>query len=467
MAALLLAFSLAMVPPVQAGGRSGMQPYSFPVPIHKSKTMSLANAAERVSVGNPEIADILLINPKELYILGRQLGSTNIMVWDKNDRLVDIVDIEITHDLNGLKEKLHRFLPEEPIEVHTSQGQLVIGGQVSNLDKMNMALDLAQGYALAANNSDNPSTVLNLMTVGGGHQVMLEVTVTEVQRELARTLDSDFALVFEGSDFIGGLLGGDGLISNKGIFGSYVSGDVLFDFAMDVAKQQGLARVLAEPNLTTMSGQLAEFLSGGEFPVPVPNEDGVTIAYKEFGVGVKFVPTVLSSGRINLNLNVLVSELSTANSVGILPEGSSSIIVTPSVTKRSANSTIELGDGQTIAIAGLLSNTIRESVDALPGLGEIPVLGQLFSSQEYRNGETELVILVTPRLVRPINKDKLVLPTDGFIDPTDLDFYLMGRMSKRDREAPSDTNPNSASAPADTVPATDAGGTQNKYGHSL
>ncbi len=206
---LLLLTLISFPATLLAGGKAGMVPYSFPVPIYKSKTMSLNQSAARVSVGNPAIADILLINPTELYILGRQLGSTNIMVWNDRDRLVDIIDIEITHDLNGLKEKLHRFLPEEPIEVHSSQGQLVIGGQVSNLERMNMALDLAQGYAVAANNSDNTSTVLNLMSIGGGHQVMLEVTVTEVQRELARTLDSDFALVFESSDFIGGLLGGD------------------------------------------------------------------------------------------------------------------------------------------------------------------------------------------------------------------------------------------------------------------
>ncbi len=243
---------------------------------------------------------------------------------------------------------------------------------------------------------------------------------------------------------------------------------MLFDFAMDVAKQQGLARVLAEPNLTTMSGQMAEFLSGGEFPIPVPDRDGTTIEYKEFGVGVKFVPTVLDSGRINLNLNVLVSELSNANAVGVIPDGSTTALVTPSITKRSANSTIELGDGQTIAIAGLLSNTVRESMDELPGLGEIPVLGQLFSSQEYRNGETELVILVTPRLVRPIDRQKLVLPTDGFVDPTDLGFYLMGRLSKRDENVQPNTNPNNPSA-AQSVPepAADGGGTQNKYGHTL
>ncbi|GAA4879572.1 type II and III secretion system protein family protein [Ferrimonas pelagia] len=459
---------LMLLPAVsQAGGPAGLVPMSFPVPIYKSRTMGLDKAASRISVGNPEIADILLINPQELYILGRQLGSTNIMVWDGNDNLVDIIDIEITHDLNGLKEKLYRFLPEEEIQVHSSQGQLVIGGQVANLDKMNQALDLARGYAIAADNSDNTSTVLNMMSVGGGHQVMLEVTVTEVQRELARSLDSDFALVFDGSDFIGGILGGDGLLSDKGIFGSYVSGDVLFEFAMDAAKQQGLARVLAEPNLTTMSGQLAEFLSGGEFPVPVPDRDGTTIQYKEFGVGVKFVPTVLSNGRINLNLNVLVSELSNANAVGIIPAGSTTGLVTPSIIKRSANSTVELGDGQTIAIAGLLSNTIRESMDELPGLGEIPVLGQLFSSQEYRNGETELVILVTPRLVRPVNKDDLLLPTDGFVDPTDLGFYLMGQLSKRDLDQQPDTSPNAPVAQEPIAPATDGGGTQNKYGHSL
>ncbi|WP_156896997.1 MULTISPECIES: type II and III secretion system protein family protein [Ferrimonas] len=452
-----------------AGGPTALQLQSFPVPIYKSRTLPIKQAAARVSVGNPNIADILIMQPTELYVLGKQLGSTNILVWDDEDRLVDIIDIEITHDLNGLKEKLYRFLPEEPIQVHSSQGQLVIGGQVSNLDRMNMAMNLAQGYAVAADTSGNPSTVLNIMSVGGGHQVMLEVTVTEVQRELARQLDSDFQLITESSDFIGGIVGGDGIISDKGFFGSYVSGDFLFNFALDAAKQQGLARVLAEPNITALSGQLAEFLSGGEFPVPVPSREGTTIEYKSFGVGVKFVPTVLDSGRINLNLNVLVSELSNANSVGIVPEGSTAALVTPSIIKRSANSTIELGDGQTIAIAGLLSNTVRESLDELPGLGEIPILGQLFSSQEYRNGETELVILVTPRLVRPIIRDDLILPTDGFVSPSDVGFYLLGEMSQREEQDHIDTNPNTvvSEQPLAPVPATDNGGTQNKYGHSL
>lgn len=453
---------------VYAGGGTELMQQSFPVPIYKSRTLPIKQEAARVSVGNPSIADILIMQPTELYILGKQLGSTNILVWDEEDRLVDIIDIEITHDLNGLKEKLYRFLPDESIQVHSSQGQLVIGGQVSNLEKMNMAMDLARGYAVAADTSGNPSSVLNIMSVGGGHQVMLEVTVTEVQRELARQLDSDFQIISDGSDFLGGIIGGDGVINDKGFFGSYVSGDFIFNFALDAAKQQGLARVLAEPNITALSGQLAEFLSGGEFPVPVPSREGTTIEYKSFGVGVKFVPTVLDSGRINLNLNVLVSELSNANSVGIIPEGSTSALVTPSIIKRSANSTVELGDGQTIAIAGLLSNTVRESLDELPGLGEIPILGQLFSSQEYRNGETELVILVTPRLVRPIIGDDLILPTDGFVSPDDVEFYLLGELSQRNLEQQPDTNPNTVVVEADIdSPTTDAGGTQNKYGHSL
>lgn len=465
-----LGFVLAMVmmvTPVQAGGPTSLQQQSFPVPIYKSRTLPIKHEAARVSVGNPEIADILIMQPTELYILGKQLGSTNILVWDEEDRLVDIIDIEITHDLNGLKEKLYRFLPEELIEVHSSQGQLVIGGQVSNTERMTMAMNLAQGYAVAADTKGNPSSVLNIMSVGGGHQVMLEVTVTEVQRELARQLDSDFQIISEGSDFIGGIIGGDGIINDKGFFGSYVSGDFLFNFALDAAKQQGLARVLAEPNLTALSGQMAEFLSGGEFPVPVPSREGTSIEYKSFGVGVKFVPTVLDSGRINLNLNVLVSELSNANSVGVIPQGSTTALVTPSIIKRSAASTVELGDGQTIAIAGLLSNTVRESIDELPGLGEIPVLGQLFSSQEYRNGETELVILVTPRLVRPIVRDDLVLPTDGFVSPSDVGFYLLGELSQRQETVQPDTNPNPTAEVQEPMPTTDTGGTQNKYGHSL
>ncbi|QSP94969.1 type II and III secretion system protein family protein [Marinobacter salinisoli] len=469
-AAVMVMVANLLCAAVWAGGGSGLGVSVNLIPIYKSRTIPIQSTPARVSVGNPDIADILVTERSELYVVGKRLGSTNILVWDKNDRLVDSIDIEVTHDLNGLKDKLYRFLPDENISVLSSQGHLVLSGQVSSPERMEAAKRLADGYALAAGGEDANSEVLNMMSVGGGQQVMLEVTVAEVQRELAHRLNSDFSLVGQDGNFLGGLIGGDGLISEFGIFGSYVTNSFLYDFAIDAAKEQGLARVLAEPNITALSGQQADFLSGGEFPVPVPDDDGIKISYKEFGVGVSFVPTILGDGNINLNLDVLVSELSNANAVGIAPTGTTATIITPSIVKRSARTTVELADGQTIAIAGLLSNRVRESVNQLPGLGDVPILGQLFRSEEYLNGETELVILVTPRLAQPITREGLQLPTDGFVPPTDLEFYLLGRMFKRETEGDSgqrSTGGASSSAVQPGMRAAEMAGTGNKYGHAL
>jgi len=203
----------------------------------------------------------------------------------------------------------------------------------------------------------------------------------------------------------------------------------LFNLALDAAKQQGLARILADPTLTTLSGQEAKFLSGGEFPIPVPQGlNSVTIEFKQFGVAVKFLPVVLNSGHINLTLNVSVSELASNNTVTIAVPGSSSTFTIPSLTERSATGVVELSDGQTIGLAGLLSETTSSLVTRFPGLGSIPILGALFRSQSYQKGETELVILVTPRLARPLPPGKVRLPTDAYVEPTDVDFFFRGRM---------------------------------------
>jgi len=221
----------------------------------------------------------------------------------------------------------------------------------------------------------------------------------------------------------------DMVIEDKGFFASYLSDDALFNLAIDAAKENGLAKILAEPTLTTQTGQEAEFLSGGEFPIPVPQgNDSVTIEFKEFGVGVKFLPVVLDSGRINLKLNISVSELQTGNSVGIRQDGVTSAFLIPSLTKRSAISTVELGDGQTIGIAGLINENLREVITKFPGLGEIPIVGTLFRSQDFIKGETELLILVTPRLVKPLRPEDIRLPTEGFVEPSEFDWFVMGRL---------------------------------------
>jgi pilus assembly protein CpaC len=469
LSALAIALVLTSTSSFAGGPTELLDDDSLKIPIFKSKNLRMDQPIHRVSVGNPDIADILILRSRELYIVGKKLGTTNMLVWDENDNLVDVVNLEVTHDLNSLRRRLHEYLPNEKIGVQTSQGQLVVSGQSSSLVKMNTAIELAQGYATAAEVGKSKSTVVNMISIGGGQQVMLEVTVAEVSTEIARNLDANALLAFTGSSGTGGFASGNAISSpfpsiDANIFASYLSGDMLFNFALDVAKTNGLAKVLAEPNITALSGQKAEFLSGGEFPIPVPSDNGTTIEYRDFGVGVGFVPTILDSGKINLNLKVLVSEISNINSLGVSPLGSTSALIVPSLIKRTAETTVELADGQSIAIGGLLSDNLRESVTKVPGLADIPILGQLFRSQEFISGQTELVIMVTPRLVRPFNKEGVPLPTDGFVPSSDLEFYLLGKMTQQQK--PSATSPNELdNAPGSVMPS--SGGTEQQYGHKL
>jgi len=306
------------------------------------------------------------------------------------------------------------------------------------------------------------------MQIGGGQQVMLEVKVAEIARSELRSIESKMAFLSNSSRWsFGGISGAGsaltdvsgspfpaiaGAIENKGLFASYMSDDFLFNLALNASKENGLAKILAEPTLTTLTGQQAEFLSGGEFPIPVPQDLGrTTIEFKEFGVGLRFLPVVLGDGVINLKVNISVSEINDFNSVRVSTGLNSDVqFFVPSITKRSAEATFELRDGQTIGLAGLISEDLREVITKFPGLGDLPVLGALFRSQAFIKGETELMILVTPRLAKPIDPNKLTLPTDAFIEPSDADFYLLGRMEKN--------------LPAGS---TDSGGTDSDFGHQV
>ncbi|QDP02066.1 type II and III secretion system protein family protein [Thalassotalea sp. PS06] len=474
---LLVAFSLLVCAKVSAGGSIENQDPTIKIPIHKSKNVSMDQPVKRVSIANPKIADILIISKDEIYVVGKKLGTTNVMIWDENDDIIDVYNLEVTHDLATLRKRIHQYLPDEKIGIESSQGHLVLSGEASSTEKMAMAVKFAEGYATAAGSGKSGSQVLNMMSVGGGHQVMLEVTVAEVQSEVARRLDSKMLLAVDGSDGTIGITSGSDFLSSlgltqgidRGLFGSYLDGDLLLNFALDIAKQNGLAKILAEPNITALSGQQADFLSGGEFPIPVPNRDGITIQYRDFGVGVSFVPTILDSGKINLNLQVLVSELSSTNTVAISPDETNTSLVIPSIIKRTTSTTVELGDGQTIAIGGLISDNFRESVNKIPGLGDIPVLGQLFRSQEFIKGQSELVIMVTPRLVRPFNREGIKLPTDGFVEPGDMDFYLLGRTSSRPINETNESNPNTSGDTSNhsSELLLDDGGTSATYGHEI
>jgi pilus assembly protein CpaC len=250
-------------------------------------------------------------------------------------------------------------------------------------------------------------------------------------------------------------------VADNGAFFSVLSGDFFMNAVFEITKENGLAKILAEPTLTTTSGQQAEFLSGGEFPIPVPGTFGqTTIEFKEFGVGVKFLPVVLDSERISLKLNISVTELTDSNNVQVSIPEAQSVFIVPALTKRSAQSSVELFDGQTIGIAGLINEKTRALYDKLPGAGDIPMLGTLFRSQEFRSGQTELVIFVTPHLAKPIAKDRVQLPTDSFVPPSDLEFYLLGRMEAR-------KDPKAEESQAHSSTETAAGLDGGHYGHSM
>ena len=493
----------------RADTRTGAR--SMQVPLYKSELIRLTGPATRVSVGNPDVADILILRASQLYVLGKDLGTTNVLLWDRDDQLVDAIEVEVTHDLRSLKKKLFDLLPKEKIEVRSAQRNIILSGNVSNVTNMDAALKIARGYFAqftavdstefeqegAAASEQSSGEVINLMTVGGVQQVMLEVKVAEISRTELRRLDVRFNSILRNSSqwAWGGVNGGatfpdavfkpddvripvfDGAapfgpvidefapndlsIADKGFFASLLTENSLFNVAFDAAKEKGLAKVLAEPTLTTQTGQVAEFLSGGEFPIPVPQggaNNAVTIEFKEFGVGVKFVPVVLDNGRINLKLNISVSELVSGNTVGLEVDGVTSSFIIPSLTKRSAMSTVELADGQTIGIAGLINENLREVVTKFPGLGSIPVIGALFRSQEFIKGETELLILVTPHLASPIGPRQVRLPTEGFAEPGDLSWFLLGRTEGRSPSGSTDAvksvmssqihDPNAAKAPS-------------------
>jgi pilus assembly protein CpaC len=449
------------------------------LPLFKSRVVVADLPTARVAVGNPDIADIVVISPLQLYVLAKDIGTTNILFWGRDNQLIGSVNLEVVHDLDGLKSKLHQLLPQEPIEVYSAQRSIILKGRASNISAMNGAVRIAEGYLAqiqtakesqefeqeSASRRPDKSVgqVINLIEVAGSHQVMLEVKVAEIARTEVKRMQAKFFSIAKGTDgAIGGVNGGgnfpdalfapddvrlptlpgipwgpaidefapnDLSMANQGLFGTFIDEDFLFNLAIDAAKEKGLAKILAEPTLTTLTGQEAQFLSGGRFPIPVSDGvEGVTIQFEQFGVALKFLPVVLSSGRINLKVNVSVSELVDTGSLVLRSPGVSSATFVPALRERSASATVELGDGQSMGLAGMIDDNLREVVTKFPGLGDIPILGALFRSNNFQKGQTELVILVTPRLARPIKPDDITLPTDKFIEPTDTEFYWKGEL---------------------------------------
>lgn len=459
---LALAMTLVAVPT----GASA-QNQSVEVPLNKSQILPIDQQVARVSVGAPNIADILITNPRQLYILGKSLGTTNVVLWDENDVSFAQFEVTVTHDLRTLKAKLFELFPDERPKLMSSQQQLVVSGEISNLSKMDAILRVAESFVPGKQEEDGPK-VLNLMEVGGVQQVMLEVKVAELSRTVLKRLGVNLAAFRPGSQEtrIGVFNGGasfpdartpddlrvplfgplDGTnnpagpavdefsptepsVSGPGLFLSFLDPSFFLQVVIDAAKETGLAKILAEPTLVTLSGQEAQFLSGGEFPIPVATGDdaGISVEFKEFGIGLRFLPVVLDSGRVSLKVNVSVSELIAEQSIAIGVPTTNAAFAIPSLTKRSTQSTVELNHGESLAIAGLISDDLRDSVTKFPGLGDVPILGQLFRSQEFQQDKTELIIFVTADLAKTTTAEQIRLPTDGLVVPSDVEYYLLGK----------------------------------------
>lgn len=441
----------------------------------QSKVLRTPFAISRISVADPDIADIMLISEKEIYVNGQSPGVTNISIWGKSRFTSATVTVEA--DVSLLKEKLHQVLPKEKIAVEAAGDSIVLSGEVIGPVAQSTAISLALPYV-----GNKKEKVVNLLHIGGVQQVLVEVRLAEINRNVAERMGVNLWALGKSGNFgvsqinnlgnvstlsrtlasllkVGPPTGGTtGTISSSllgpgagesGAFGTifkqalspnltamagFKAGGLLWTMFFDVLKQQGLGRLLAEPNLVTTSGQEASFLAGGEFPIPVPQASGggttITIEYKKFGVALVFTPTVLDDGKIALKVAPEVSELDTTAGVAFTSGG----FFVPGLKIRRTSTHVEVKDGETFAIAGLLSDSHRNVVNKFPVLGDIPILGTLFRSSSFQKNETELVVMVTPHLVKPMKATAARLPTDAYIEPNDFEFYLLGALEGRKKQ---------------------------------
>ncbi len=406
------------------------------VPMNRAVVVESDVPFAELSIANPGIADISSLSDRTIYVLGKSPGLTTLTLLDATGRLITNVNVRVAADVTEFKERLRQILPGEKIEVRTANDGIVLSGVVSSSARLQRALDLAERYA--------PERVSNLMSVGGVQQVMLKVRFAEMQRSVSKSLSS--SLGFKGSIFGGdaGLNGGTGTLNNQLGLSNSLSGNiplandntgaVLFGFnagsvqvglLIEALEQKGVVRTLAEPNLSALSGQEAKFLAGGEFPIPVAQRDGLfSIEYKAFGIELNFVPRVVDKDVINLELMAAVSDIDPTLGANI------NDLNVPAFSRRETSTTVEMRDGESFAIAGLIEDEFLDNAAQMPWLGDVPVLGALFRSADYARKQTELVIIVTAHLVSPTRGEALALPTDRVTPPTESELFLFGKMSK-------------------------------------
>jgi pilus assembly protein CpaC len=468
-AGLSLALIVASVIPASANGDLIGDPIAgytikrtTTLGLNKSLIIELPRPARDVLVSNPAIADAVMRTTQRIYVTGIAVGQTNVFVFDDVGRQILNLELDIERDISGLEATLNRLIPGSRISVELINDNIVLSGSVKNADASRKAMDIANMFANGGANAspasqpasvsgtqaggvnisiggqgggtEPVSRIVNLLSIEGEDQVHLKVTVAEVQRTVAKQLGIDTNSAIQIGKLAAGLLTNNPFAVASAPLSNTV-GAVTYDdpttgnginATLRALEQEGMIRTLAEPTLTAISGEAANFLAGGEFPVPVARDsDGnVTVEYKPFGVSLNFSPVVLSEGRISLRIKTEVSELSNEGNLEIAG------LTLPSIKVRRAETTLELPSGGSLVLGGLLQDSIRQTISGLPGLKQLPVLGTLFRSRDFAREETELVILVTPYLVKPVSVSALARPDEGLIISSDPETILFGRLNQ-------------------------------------
>ena len=420
----LLAWALVatVLASASANGAGSMRRVSFgsgavaqSVPRGATETLQTDLAYVDLVVGDPEIADVMPLTDRSFYVHGKKIGTTSVTAYDAQRRKIGAIDLEVGYSTGRLAAELRRQVPNGRVKVSSVNGRILLSGEVPDSIAQDTALMIAHQFG---------AEVLNQMKITSPQQVMLEVRFLEASRQASKELGVKWDVV---SKRLNASIGAHSLVSGAtpfgAVLGQLLSGGTKVDVLVQALEGRGLARRLAEPNLTAMSGQTASFLAGGEFPFPVAGANGaVSVEFKKFGVGLSFTPTVLANGVINLKIEPEVSQIDVTNSVTV---GGISI---PSLVVRRVSTNVELKDGQSFALAGLLQSISSESANALPWINDVPVLGALFRSTAFERRETELAVIVTPHLVRPTRPGQpLRSPLDATVSVNDVERFLLGK----------------------------------------
>ena len=469
----------------------GVHAGELAVPVNKSQVLRSDRPFAKALIGNPEIADVLPLTDSSLYVLGKKSGTTSLTLYDRSNTLIAVVDIAVGPDVIGLRRQLSEVIPGSGIGARMSNDSIILEGIVPSGPAADRAVQVAESYA--------PGKVINLLSVGASQQVMLEVRFSEIKRSALKQLGAGLLVGSDGGKFQGAI-GGGAAVSGSGrpTLGAIADsfGILTRDFRalglnftgiLDALERKGAITTLAEPTLVALSGETASFLAGGEFPIPVANSSSgggggddragsqaITVEFKPFGVSLAFTPTVLADGVINLVVAPEVSSIDPTASIVV------NNLRIPGLQTRRAKTTVELRDGESFAMAGLLRRDFQDTVRQFPILGSIPIIGTLFRSTNFQKEETELVIIVTPRLVRPVPAMAMKIPTDRASPPNEAELFLLGRTDNGVAADPvlparSGGSLGEAPNPATAPPPPPSGGMANRaptglekeYGHVL